>query len=249
MSIEDSIALAVQEVGEAREEILGLAATTATQITAVGTAYQNHLNSLNIGAYVDQSLGDDANAGTDESPYKSIARALELTPTGGKCTVYLKADYHFTENEEMGGKRLHILSATAVKHRVSFDVAPSVNPLYYSVTGLTASSWYSLRFSGVTLVWPEITGAIAGRTTDTSSMFTITCAGGDVNIDNCSADLPAAPACPLIRNQGVVGLFAKSLIFDGVKTSGNGWWVSNITNEAGTDATSILGVSTNLTLL
>ena len=75
------------------------------------------LGQFNRTFYVDQQNGDDNNEGSNNSSLKSIQRAIDLTPAGGVCQVYLLNDYLLspTENIRIFGAKIvyiHLMGKT-----------------------------------------------------------------------------------------------------------------------------------------
>ncbi|WP_155295460.1 hypothetical protein [Chromobacterium violaceum] len=59
--------------------------------------------------YIDQLKGDDKNGlGTEASPFVSIERAIEATPTGGTAQIQLLSDYTVSYHIRTSGRNLAI---------------------------------------------------------------------------------------------------------------------------------------------
>ena len=62
--------------------------------------------------WVDQQLGDDANGlGTEASPFKTLQRAVDATPDGGRVQAWLSKDYVLDKHINLTGRRLIVAGA------------------------------------------------------------------------------------------------------------------------------------------
>ncbi|MCE0963582.1 hypothetical protein LU666_30985, partial [Pseudomonas putida] len=56
--------------------------------------------------YVDAQLGSDDNLGTSASPFKTIQKAVDVTPSGGRCEIWLQKDYTLAAHVRLYGRQV-----------------------------------------------------------------------------------------------------------------------------------------------
>lgn len=78
--------------------------------------------------YVDQVNGLDTNAGTQAAPFKTINRAIAVTPPSGVCTAYIVGDYELTAGI---GSLNSVLILIGVANN---GVRPKFKPRYVTTT-------------------------------------------------------------------------------------------------------------------
>lgn len=121
MSLEQSIADLQTQAGllldlpkEIRDEAI-------TQITAIGNAYENHIDRL-VEVFFVSNTGSDSASGLDnQNPLKTIQKAADLTPVGGISHIVLMSDIHVDENINVNGKCINIEAEGSVKFNLSFE--------------------------------------------------------------------------------------------------------------------------------
>ena len=104
--------------------------------------------------YVDADNGDDSNAGSSDSPFKTIKKAVNSTPVGGKAIIRLKGDFlieedyfdvHFTADNKM----LRFYKTDDNGANVTFKwVADSTNA-YQAIAGFAFNNCYVVFGEGI----------------------------------------------------------------------------------------------------
>lgn len=253
MSLESSIAALTQQAGLLMDLPAQVNAAAQVQIAAMGAAYQGHIAGLAVTAYVDQVNGLDTNSGAIDSPFRTIGKALSLTPRGGVCSVLLKGPYLMDQTIIVDGRRLHLQSANSVRHALSFarfsDMFGTAT-LYRGLHGFRLQLGASISFRDLTLVMPALDGTwgsqpLAGSRTgmvgvDGSGSFPV----GDVLFGYCDITLPATPFSPLL------GIGGSPLLLNAFTLTStnplNGKWFEIVTASGGTATTTLPWLTTNL---
>lgn len=126
-------------------------------IEDIANSYQAHINSLEAVFFVSQN-GDDSASGLDaDSPLKTLSKAMNLTPMGGAAEVRLMSDIHVSEDVNVEGKTLDIISNNNVKHKITFEhliVQSGVNE-FSRPRSFHVDRMGSVSVRGLTLVLPH----------------------------------------------------------------------------------------------
>jgi hypothetical protein len=251
MSLEDTIALAAQEVGKAREEVLKVAGLSTQQIAAVTQAYLTIIAQMKTNFFVDFAGGNDASPGTEASPLKTITRALALTPFGGSCTCTLKSDYTVSSLIFVDGRQLTVKSALQ-KYNLFFERLSTLgtNPLYRYPVCFYLDGDSSVAINNCIINVPEL-GNFAAYTpaSSPSSLFSVNPdRRGDWVIRQCDVKIPAQPFCSLFQGSTeLLGISWQSNVLNGAQTSLLGNLLSSQTNPAGVATSTLPWLQTNLT--
>ena len=112
------------------------------------------LGQFNRTFYVDADNGDDNNDGSSDSPFKTIKKAVNSVPVGGKGIIKLKGDFlieeeyfkvHFTANNKI----LAFYPVDSSGSNITFKwVADSTNS-YQSIGGFAFNNCYVLFANGI----------------------------------------------------------------------------------------------------
>lgn len=161
MSLEESLGFAVSQLGQAREEVLGLAEAAQIQITRVGNAYISAINTADVNFWVDQQVGDDGQEGTADAPLKTLQQAVDLAVFSGRVQINLIGNYELTENVNTKGRHIHIRSASdenpsRLTFRRSVENSGGINAR--QIARFIMSDNGEISFSRITYVVPEIGG-------------------------------------------------------------------------------------------
>lgn len=249
MSLEQSIAGFTSQAGLLLDLPDDISQAALAQMAAITANYNSILASQLVNAFVDKINGLDTNQGTQASPFKTIAKALSLTPRGGKCVVNLLSDYHMDTYIYLNGKKL-FLQSSGTRKTITFAVFANVVATLRSINGFVLDPLDHISFTGVNIVWPDIPGPLSLRSTDSSAPIMAAAIGSfSVAFYDCQMTIPAAPAYQLIQSFGTFSLYVLSCTYPGAVTSPNGRWFDDVTNTAGTAANTLAKYLTNLTTL
>lgn len=143
-------------------------------------------NSDYANIYVDQAVGDDANAGTADAPVATVYRAQRLVPPGAYGNVYVRGNYTTTNRYFNGGKNMCLYGMVGAGNEyhhpaneidrptLSLSVA-DING-YANVNGFAAELGAHWNLSNFKLQMPSVSGlspAVAAlpSNTGTRAMF------------------------------------------------------------------------------
>lgn len=240
MALEDTIALAANEVGQARDEILGIVNVANTQITRVTDAYTTILAHFNAQFWINDVSGDDSAEGSAAAPLKTIQQAISRTPRGSKILVHLATDFVIRGAIYLDSRELNIHSDTAsVRRQVSFERKADTNftPYRRSVANFVFTGASGVHFQDIRLALPILDGDWASYVDGgTSNVFV-----GYGNIPyligvsfwSCEIDFPATPFAAMF-NDSLVALRIGASTFTG--SSRHGWVHKAFTSTSGTNA-------------
>lgn len=93
MALEDSVTALTSQAGLLLDLPQQIADTADAKMTAMHGTYADLISKLTSTWYVDQANGSDENAGTQASPFATIAKALNVAPSAGRTTVRLLGPY------------------------------------------------------------------------------------------------------------------------------------------------------------
>lgn len=254
MSLESSIAALTQQAGLLMDLPQQVNAAAQAQIASMGAAYQSHIAGLSVSAYVDQINGLDTNSGALATPFKTIEKALSITPRGGFCCVLLKSDYTLTGDITVDGVHLSIVSDSSIKRALTFErqLLTAFTPALRAVRQFKLSSG-SLNLSGLTINFPFIDGDWGNYAPANSHIV-----GGngsyqwrpiDVTVFNCNVNIPASPFCSFIQSAVLADLHWYGNTLTGAVTSVNGRLLADQTNTAGVDTTTLPYLRTTLSTI
>lgn len=253
MSLESSIAALTQQAGLLMDLPAQVNAAAQAQIAAMGAAYQGHLASAHVIAYVNQVGGLDTNSGSIDLPFKTIGKALSLTPRGGVCQVLLSGPYLVDQHINVDGRLLMLQSSSSVRHALSFDRFSDLfgtATLYRGMRGFKLSFGGSIAIRDLTLVMPALDGAFAALPLHPASSGMIGAAGsgaypvGRVVLGYCDVTMPVTAFTPILGMAYApveLNAFAVTSV-----ASLNGKWFDGITAGGGTATTTLPWLTTNL---
>lgn len=253
MSLESSIAALTQQAGLLMDLPAQVNTAAQVQIAAMGAAYQGRLANLAVAFYVNQASGLDTNPGTLVAPFKSVEKALELTPRGGICTVYLTGPYLMDRTIVVDGRHLELQSASSIKHALSFEryvEAFGGATLYRGMRNFFIQRLGSIAIRDLTIVVPQIDGNWGSYPLHglISGIVGVSGSGampiGQVVLGYVDITIGAAPFSHLIGSVGnpiMVNAFA---VVSGASL--NGRWFEGITAPGGTASTTLPWLVTNL---
>lgn len=253
MSLESSIAALTQQAGLLMDLPQQVHAAAQAKITAMGAAYQGHLASLVVTVYVDQAGGLDTNSGAIGSPFKTIDKALAITPRGGFCTVMLLGAYHVATTIVVDGRRLVVSSANTVRHNVTFE---RVTDAFGTATTYRLMRNFSLRhgatvhFTGLTLRMPVLDGtwgtypALAAQCGFATLGSSVDQPGNTAMISYCDIVNPGPIFAPMLGGTGYPTSFAAIAVVSADVLHGK--WFDGVTAAGGTASTTLPWLLTNL---
>ena len=258
MSLETSIAALTTQAGLLMDLPNQVNAAAQAKIAAMGAAYQGHIAGLAVTAYVDQVNGLDTNSGAIGSPFRTIDKALALTPRGGLCTVILKSAYTLSAHVIIDGKDLVLQSDSAVRRALTFErlLDTSTTPAYRYAASLQLVNGGGITIHGLTINVPVVDGnwvnyvaaGVPGGLI--SAMGWMTFGGYKVSLASCDVNIPASPFCAVVQGGiGITSLNVHSLSYTGAITSPNGRLWGGQTNTAGVATNTLSSLATNLTTI
>lgn len=258
MSLENSVTAALTAVNNSITTLNGVGASFQAGAANLTTHYQALLASANTSAVVSQADGSDGNGnGSALAPYKSIQRALDVTPPGGVCSVVLRGDYTVLNADIVVDNRLLILNSEGVTKRLLAVQKSSV-----AIAGGTLRKIFSFRlrsrggivFASVRIGVPVVEGAEAGHLThDNAAIIKTDDTQGigchDIGFINADVVIPSDPFGALIGSitPVPVTLNWQNVAMLGQRVSPLGAIFTGQTNVAGTATSSLSWLSTNLT--
>lgn len=253
MSLEASITALTQQAGLLMDLPQQVNATAQAQIAAIGAAYQARLETLVTSFHVDQVVGLDTNAGTVEAPLRSITKALELTPRGGRCTVFLKTDYTISGYSlVIDGKSLVIGSGIGGKPNLYFERYVSAGGVYRGTRSFQISSGGHVTLQNLTINVPLLDANFSGQVLYNEGLFNASSdwAPVAVTIALCAVVIPATPFCRLFADTAhTYDLTWYGNTLPGAITSILGQVSSAQTNTAGVAAAGLAWIRTNLSMI
>lgn len=240
MSLETQIADLVKAGSDLVATFAGKKAAIDAAVNAALQAIPNNAKTV----YVDSVAGDDAAAGTDAAPVKTLKKACDLVPIGGSGVIYLKSDATYTLDAF-----ITISNKTLFFDAWGVGAKPVIAPAAFLYAGANACYGFhmfnaQLRFVRSKIKAPGLADAGAAVST-LNSVFARSDTGvvGDVTFSLCDIDLDK---CHLFRATYATSMFrvgfynstvnrinpdGKLMVIDaGVATIG----VSGLTLPAGT---------------
>ncbi len=256
MSLESSIAALTQQAGLLMDLPQQVNAAALAQINAIGAAYQSRIAGMTPTFYVNQVTGADANAGTLASPFRSLQKAIDQTPFGGRVHIILQADHTIAGAPIFSyGRHVHISSDSGVKHNLYFErhIDASTTPAYRGVRGFLLAAGGSLSLRGVTINVPLLDDNYTTYAPFNMGLFAAV--GTEwwqalhVTMYLCDYKIPAAPYCSMFPSESLVVLRAYGLTLNGATTSLSGQVSAAQTNTAGVATTTLPWILSNLTTI
>ncbi len=253
MSLEQNIADLTNQTGLLLDLPDEIAQTATTQINAISDLHQSIMANGKPTFYIDQVNGDDAAEGTAADPLQSISKAVSLIAAGAYVNCVLMSDYHFNAELLVDNKKLHLISDSTIRHRITFDALAEGATPYRNVLAFLVQYGAHITIRGLTIVMPEASGGGLGSAIVNYKSALIrpgnseSTAGCVANIAFCDIEWPAAPCGPL------VGFISDFTLVASANTETDqamlGQWLLNETNVAGTDPLTLAYLKTNLALV
>jgi hypothetical protein len=250
MSLEQSISDLTTQAGLLLDLPASMAATANAKITSLTTRYDNILASQYVSVYVDAIAGNDANSGTNALPLKTIQAALDLTPRGGICFVFLKTDYHVDSDILISNKVLSIRNAGGPMPSLTFA------KFTYQVGALTYRSIRHFEFLGashlflldIKVYFPD-TSLMTAYTPDNMTIMRCQLGNAAVSlvISTCELHIPNNIMCRFFGGANtLIDLLFFNVTYPGAITNPNGYLSDAQTNTAGVATAGLSWIRTNL---
>lgn len=146
--------------------------------------------------YVDAISGLDSNTGERNSPFATIKKALDSTPVGGVCTVFLLTDYALRTGVGVNGRYLRLSGVTDGQARVK------IIPGYYPSPN--DESWIGrfgcgcggvVEINNIDLALPSSTGVVPAPAKNHVTSFVSSAMDGgqavvSLKLNNCNITAP-----------------------------------------------------------
>lgn len=257
MSLENSVTAALTAVNNSIATLNGVGASFQAGAANLTAQYQAILASAVKYAVVDQAGGNDAAGdGSAAAPYKTLQKALDITPRGGVCQVALRNDYsHVTGDTVIDGRRFILTNEGVAKKNLYFAKTgvPSGGNMLRKLYGFKFLNKGS--FVGYSLVFnvPAAAGAEPNWLVhDNASVFKSDDSQGDggfsIMLLGCNVDIPNANFGALVGSITPVPVQVnwQNNAMIGEATTFLGRLLSGQTNTAGTASTALPWLVTNL---
>lgn len=109
--------------------------------------------------YVDSQAGSDENLGTRASPFKTLQRAVDSTPSGGNLDVTLLRDYALDVSVMMKGRRLMVRSELESPCKLILNEFTTADGLV-RMGSFWQANHSPLEFANLTLVLPASSAVV-----------------------------------------------------------------------------------------
>ena len=197
--------------------------------------------------WVDQQLGDDANGlGTEASPFKTLQRAVDATPDGGRVQAWLSKDYVLDKHINLTGRRLIVAGAAGSGRKLICNEFMPEGDTQLRVGSFWLSNDSTVQLVNVTVSLP------ASSAGELSAYYALVFASGSsapilmqLRMYNCAFELRGTYRGKLFGPGSV--LFVLSMIGTAVPSALNGLLIPGI--AAGTLSKDVGHVITNLSSL
>lgn len=197
--------------------------------------------------WVDQQLGDDANGlGTEASPFKTLQRAVDATPDGGRVQAWLSKDYVLDKHINLTGRRLIVAGAAGSGRKLICNEFMPEGDTQLRVGAFWLSNDSTVQLVNVTVSLP------ASSAGELSAYYALVFASGSsapilmqLRMYNCAFELRGTYRGKLFGPGSV--LFVLSMIGTAVPSALNGLLIPGI--AAGTLSKDVGHVITNLSSL
>ena len=208
----------------------------------------------NLGFWVDQQFGDDAQEGTADAPLQTIQQAIDLAVFNGRVQINLIGDYELTENVLTRGRYVHIRSASvASPSRLTFmrSLLNNTSNTRRQLARFIPNDNGEISFSRIIYVIPDTVGFSGGARSSVSHTISGFSSLRDsflsVFFSSCTIEIPADSFGSVIGwTQGLwVGVI--NCTFPNQSARGN--LLSTHTDVNGTDPNTITRLITNLSLV
>ncbi len=105
--------------------------------------------------YVDQTAGSDENLGTAASPFKTLQRAIDVTPAGGRCEIWLLSDYTHSSHARLYGHKILIRCDETKPRRLTLNEFLPDNETLPRIGCFWQSAASSVELSNLTISFPN----------------------------------------------------------------------------------------------
>ncbi|MFV0386223.1 hypothetical protein [Paracoccus sp. (in: a-proteobacteria)] len=232
-----AIAALTQQAGLLMDLPQALYDTAQGRIVAIGNEMVNriaslqktYIASLQKTYYVNYATGADLNDGSAAAPFKTIQKALDMTPLGGRCTAILQADYTFEAPLTVVQRSLLLQSSTSVRHALNFtrrlDNSTGGNLRVVDAFRMQFNATVSLI--GLRLNVPALDGNWGNYADiNTTAIFGANGAqvGGSqaVIMTQCDLSIPEPPYCALFPTNQIKSFAASAITTVNGRTTTNG---------------------------
>lgn len=233
-------------------QIAAISEAGTTAIEALDNYYGSILTKLTLSVFIDQTNGLDTNDGlTTAFPMKTIQAAINKTPAGGRCNVFMMDDYDVISDIVIRDRNVTCYSSDNSRRTMTFtrwnEVVNSNDRAYlynFRLAGRAHVSFKNFRFDV-----PDSDGAWASRVySDRSALFTyLTLEEAtmlSLGLVNVEINRPATSKFPMSGIPGPMSIHTN--LVTAVGGSLNGAWLFDTTNVAGTDPATKSRLLTNL---
>lgn len=111
--------------------------------------------------YVDSQLGSDDNLGTAASPFKTIQKAVDVTPSGGRCEIWLQKDYTLAGHVRLYGRQVMLRADEGSGRRLILNEYTPDTETLPRVGCFWQSSASTLEFANLTISFPNSSPAVS----------------------------------------------------------------------------------------
>ncbi|MFJ7788939.1 hypothetical protein [Pseudomonas sp. NPDC096925] len=188
MSLETEIAALVAANNKLVDYFNGKKAAIDAAVSAAVAAAPSIVRAY----WVDPLLGDDANGlGTEVNPFKTLQKAVDATPDGGRVTAWLAKDYVLDKSITTSGRQL-VIAAVAGSGRklICNEFLPEGSDQLTRMGSFWLSNGSTLQLLNVTVSLP------ASSAGDLSAYYALAFASGSsapilmqVRMYNCTLEL------------------------------------------------------------
>ncbi|HGM4965920.1 hypothetical protein [Pseudomonas monteilii] len=187
MSLETEIAALVAANNKMVDYFNGKKAAIDAAVSAAVAAAPSIVRAY----WVDPQLGDDSAIGTEASPFKTLQRAVDATPDGGRVTAWLARDYVLDKSITTSGRQL-VIAAVAGSGRklICNEFMPEGSDQLTRMGSFWLSNGSTLQLLNVTVSLP------ASSAGDLSAYYALAFASGSsapilmqVRMYNCTLEL------------------------------------------------------------
>lgn len=197
--------------------------------------------------WVDSQLGNDTEGlGSSASPFKTIQRAVDATPDGGRVQVWLAKDYVLDKHIILNGRKLILAGEVGAGRKLTLNEFVQDSETLIRMGSFWLSSQSTLEFANMTISLPS---SAAG---DLSAYYALAFSSGSsapinmqMRLYNCTFELRGTYRGRIFGAGSV--LFTLALVGTALPSALNGLIVPGV--SAGTLAKDIPYVMTNLTSL
>lgn len=111
--------------------------------------------------YVDQVAGNDDNLGTTASPFRTIQRAIDVTPAGGRCEIWLLSDYTLSTHIRLFGHKILVRGEETKGRRLILNEFMPDNEALPRIGCFWQSAVSSVELSNLTISFPNSSAEVS----------------------------------------------------------------------------------------